>query len=111
MRDKMNGTKLLIDAAVFSAKKERREIAVSELCNKNSIIALEYVAKNSEYPDTRMSVIRYLYIMEADASLKRIAKSRRFKDAVHFAKRLLERREFEDNLEVTYIDTDEADLK
>ena len=103
----MNGTQLLIDTAVFSAKRETREIAVSELCNKNSTLALEYVAKNSEYPDTRMSVMRYLYLMEAMASLKRLSKSGRFKDVRHYAKRLLEINRQDSDTEITYIEKPE----
>ena len=103
----MNGTQLLIDTAIFSAKREAREIAVSELCNKNSTLALEYVAKNSEYPDTRMSVARYLYLVEAVASLKRVSKSGRFKDVKHYARRLLETNEFDSGMEATYIDPSE----
>ena len=104
---KMNGTQLLIDTAVFSAKREAREIAVSELCNKNSTLALEYVAKNSEYPDTRMSVTRYLYLVEATPSLKRLSKMGRFKDVKHYAKKLLETDEFDKDIEMTYIETED----
>jgi len=102
----MNGTKVLIDAAIGSPRRKARDIAVSELCYKDAVTALEYVAKNSEYPDTRMSVTRFLYVMEAMAALKRISKTSRFNDVKGYAKRLVEDYEFEEDTETTYIGQD-----
>jgi len=102
----MNGTKLLMDTAISSPRRRMRDIAVSELCYKDAMNALEYVAKNSEYPDTRMSVTRFLYVMEALAALKRISKSSRFNDVKGYAKRLVEDYEFGEDTYVSKLDLD-----
>jgi len=103
----MNGTRLLIEAAIGSGNRKARDLAVSELCYKDAVSALEYVAKNSEYLDTRMSVVRYLYLMEALAALRRIMKSAKHGDARGYAKRMLEGREFEEDSESTYVGSDD----
>jgi len=105
----MNGTKVLIDAAIGSPRRKARNIAVSELCYKDAVTALEYVAKNSEYPDTRMSVTRFLYVMEALAALKRISRTSRFSDVKGYAKRLVEDYEFGESTQIAEIDLDEME--
>ena len=102
----MNGTKVLMDAAIGSPRRRVRELAVSELCYKDAVGALEYVAKNSEYPDTRMSVTRFLYVMEALTALRRISKSSRFNDVKGYAKRLVEDYEFGEDTYVSELDPD-----
>jgi len=95
---------MLIDAAIGSPRRKARDMAVSELCYKDAVTALEYVAKNSEYPDTRMSVTRFLYVMEAVAALKRISKTSRFGDVKGYAKRLVENYEFGEDTHVSKLD-------
>jgi len=103
----MNGTKVLMDAAIGSPRRKVRELAVSELCYKDAVGALEYVAKNSEYPDTRMSVTRFLYVMEALAALRRISKGSRFADAKGYAKRLVEDYEFGEDTHVSEFESED----
>ena len=105
----MNGTKVLMDAAIGSPNRKARDIAVSELCYKDAVSALEYIAKNSEYPDTRMSVTRYLYVMDALAALKRISESARFRDVRDYAERMLNDKEFEEDVETTYVESCDKD--
>ena len=68
----MNGTKLLIEAAVKSRNERVRDLAISELVGKNSKGALEYVARKSMYEGTRRYVTLCLYQMKAVAALHRL---------------------------------------
>jgi len=68
----MNGTKLLIDTAVNEKSEKVRDLAISELCQKKALEALEYVAKSSRYENTRRYVTLCLYQMKAISSLQRL---------------------------------------
>jgi len=68
----MNGTKLLIEAAVKSRNERMRDLAVSQLVEKKARLALEYVAKKSEYSDTRKYVALCLCQMKAMSALRRL---------------------------------------
>lgn len=70
----MNGTKLLIDAAVKSRNEKVRDLAISELIGKKANGALEYVARKSKYEGTRRYVTLCLYQMKAVVALRRLLK-------------------------------------
>ena len=99
----MNGTKLLIDAAVRSRNQKIRDLAVSQLVEKKARTALEYVAKQSAYPDTRRYVALCLHQMKAMAALRRLLDDGP-KDVRDYVDVLL--REMENEYEETRISVD-----